>query len=67
MDKPDAPLTVPGLPATPTQPAVNSIPERIRIIETACRKIEKVKMRERIRAFSPAPSRIGMSFITNAV
>jgi hypothetical protein len=67
MDKPGVAPTVPGLPATPMQPEVSSIPERIRIVATACNTVRKEKLSEATRAFSPAPSRMGVSFITNAV
>lgn len=66
MDTPDV-LGVPGFPATPTQPEVKSIPARIMTVVTACKMVGKEKPGERKCAFTPAPSRMGMSFITNAV
>lgn len=66
MDIPDVP-GVPGFPATPTQPEVISIPARIMTVTTACKMVGKGKTRERGDAFTPAPSRMGVSIITNAV
>ena len=41
IDRPDAPVTVPGFPAYPTQPELTSIPERMRIVATACKMVGK--------------------------
>jgi hypothetical protein len=67
MDKPVAPLTVPGLPATPTQPDVISMPRTINMVTAALRMTGKETLRKRKPAFTLAPSRIGVSFITYAV
>jgi hypothetical protein len=66
IDMPDVP-GVPGFPATPTQPEVMSIPARIMTVVTACKMVGKEKPRDRGCAFTAAPSRMGVSFITNSV
>jgi len=66
IDAPDV-LGAPGFPATPTQPEVKRIPARIMTVATACKMVGKAKLRERVDAFTPALSMIGISFITNAV
>jgi hypothetical protein len=67
MDKPVAPVTVPGLPATPTQPDVINIPMTTTIVEAVFRMTGKETPRKRRSAFTAAPSRMGVSFITYAV
>jgi hypothetical protein len=67
MDRPVAPPTVPGLPAIPTQPDVINIPVITNMIAAVFTMVRKETRRERKRAFTSAPSRIGMSVITNAV
>jgi len=66
MDKPVAP-TVPGLPVTPTQPEVISMPTTTNMVTAVLRMTGKETPRKRKPAFTPAPSRIGVSFITYAV
>jgi hypothetical protein len=66
MDKPVAP-TVPGLPATPTQPDVISMPTTTNMVAAVLRMTGKEKPRKRKPAFTLAPSKIGLSFITYTV
>jgi hypothetical protein len=67
MDKPVVAPVVPGLPVTPTQPEVTSIPVRMRMVAATCKSVGKERLRGRRRALTSAPSRMGVSFITNAV
>jgi len=57
----------PGLPATPTQPEVNSMEATIKRVAKISRMNGKEKRRERKRASTSAPSRMGVSVITNSV
>ena len=66
MDRPPAPPVL-GLPVTPTQPDVTSIEATINMVAKISRMIGKEKPRERERASTSAPSRMGVSFITNVV
>jgi len=67
IDIPGVTPVVPGFPLTPTQPEVISMAARMEMVATACGITEKEKLRERTRTPVQAPSRIGVSFITNAV
>ena len=58
---------VPGLPATPTQPEVNKMEATINRVARISRINGKGKRRERKRASTSAPSRMGVSVITNSV
>src|SRR3984957_3645014 len=58
---------VPGFPAMPTHPEVISKPTTRNKVATVCRRLEIGRRRERKDAFTSAPSRMGASFITNAV
>ena len=66
-DRPVAPPAVPGLPAIPTQPDVINIPVITNMIAAVFKMVWKETWRERKRAFTSAPSRIGMIVITNVV
>jgi hypothetical protein len=61
------PPTVPGLPVTPTQPEVISMPNTTRMLAAAFRMVGKETPRNRKPAFTLFPSRMGVSFITYAV
>jgi len=67
MDKPVVAPTVPGLPVTPTQPEVISMPTTTNMVAAVFRMMGKENPRNRKPAFTPSPSRMGVSFITYAV
>jgi hypothetical protein len=67
MDRVLPPEEVPGLPATPTQPEVNNMEATINKVAKISRINGKEKRREHKRASTSAPSRMGVSVITNSV